>query len=214
MLSTACIDRTGLLSVGRSTTAMVDWDWSPPSLCAHDTWYKIKAVEPAASSSSMVQAQSFVVVEEEELMDHSRPMKKPCFVDHDPSPMQCMLHAGSEERSRSQDPLFKKQQRIYISDDAQHGAIKTRLAGLCQPSLWSVTGCQVSPPSQLCLARCMNRCGRNRTRCRALWRWLDAKRRVEGGSVVNSTYKRKCQSTGKVKWLRDNDNYSSAITSC
>lgn len=34
---------------------------------------------------------------------------------------------------------------------------------------------------------------------------------MEGGSIVNRTYKRKCQCTEKLRWLRVNDNYSSAI---
>lgn len=83
------------------------------------------------SSSSTVQVQSSAA-EMEELKAHSQPMKKPCFVDRDRAPMR-MLPVSIEESSRSQDPLFRKQQRIYISEDAQHGAIKTRLTGLCQP---------------------------------------------------------------------------------
>lgn len=50
-----------------------------------------------------------------------------------------MLPAGREGSSRSQDPLFKKQQRNYISEDAQHGAIQTRLTGLCQPWPWEAS---------------------------------------------------------------------------
>jgi len=119
------------------------------------------------SSSSMAQIQSFVA-EAEELKAHSQPMKKPCLVDHDWAPMR-MRPAGSKESSRSQDPLFRKQQRIYISEDAQHGAIETRLAGLCQLWPWRAS------PAVKCLhgldyvkQAAWTVAAKNRSRCRAL----------------------------------------------